>query len=118
MTDMSATAVSCVVCCRSAIPFNLMTIDSLGRKWTLGLNFVGAGLFCFLAQICSSHTVILTVTLFGVRSFISGVFRIIYVYTSEVSLGSNVGLCTSEPAYKIILLALNPLTPLYPYGKS
>jgi len=70
----------------SAIPLNLLTIDWLGRKWTLGMNFLGAGIFLFLAQICSSHTVFLTVTLFGVRSFISGCFKISYIYTSEVSL--------------------------------
>jgi len=70
----------------SAIPINLLTVDWLGRKWTLGLNFLGASIFCFLAQICNSHTVFLTVTLFGVRSFISGSFKIAYIYTSEVSL--------------------------------
>ena len=74
-----------IVC--AAIPLNLLTIDWLGRKWTLGLDFVGAGVFCFLAQICNSHTLFLTVTLFGVRSFISGVFNVAYVYTSEVRSG-------------------------------
>jgi len=62
----------------------LLIIDSLGRKWTLGLDFIGAGVFCFLAQICNSRTVYLTITMFGVRSFISGVFNIAYLYTSEV----------------------------------
>ena len=68
----------------SAIPFNLMMLDTLGRKWTLGVDFLGAAVFLFLAQICNSHTVFLTITLFGVRSFISGVFNTVYIYTSEV----------------------------------
>jgi len=76
-----------------------MIIDTLGRRWTLGIDFIGAGLFCFLAQICSSHTVYFTIALFGVRSFISGVFNVAYIYTSEVS-SAPCGLwsCKNRPA--------------------
>ena len=73
-----------VSCGAVAIPITLLVIDSLGRKWALGLDFLGASICCFLAQICSSHTAYLTVTLFGVRAFISGVFNVTYIYTSEV----------------------------------
>jgi len=75
-----------MLCLLVAIPITLLVIDSLGRKWALGLDFLGAGVMLILAQICSSHTVYLTISLFGVRSFISGVFNVIYIYTSEVSL--------------------------------
>ena len=83
--NYASPCISPMLCRVSAVPFNLLIIDSLGRKWTLALDFLGASIFCFLAQICSSHTVYLTITLFGVRSFISGVFSVCYIYTSEVS---------------------------------
>jgi len=88
----------------SAIPFNLMMLDTLGRKWTLGLDFLGAAVFLFLAQICNSHTVFLTITLFGVRSFISGVFNTVYIYTSEVRFWTEI--CSIELA-RTIFLSLN-----------
>lgn len=73
--------------CCAAIPVNLFTIDRLGRKWSLGINYLGAGLFCLLVQICTDQTILLTVFFFGIRSCISGVFNVIYIYTVEVSCG-------------------------------
>jgi hypothetical protein len=68
----------------AVIPFNLITIDWLGRKWTLTCNFIMAGVFFLLVQICTSHA-LLTVFIFGVRTFASGIFNAVYIYTSEVS---------------------------------
>lgn len=65
------------------IPVNILTIDRIGRKASIGVNFVMAGIFYFLIQICTTTT-ILTLLIFGVRAFISGCFNIIYVYTGEV----------------------------------
>lgn len=67
------------------IPVNILTIDRIGRKASIGLNFVMAGIFYFLIQICTTTT-ILTLLIFGVRAFISGCFNVIYVYTGEVGI--------------------------------
>lgn len=65
------------------IPVNLLTIDLIGRRASMGLNFCLAGVFYLLIQICTTTT-ILTVFIFGVRAFISGCFNVIYIYTGEV----------------------------------
>lgn len=66
-----------------AIPINLISIDSLGRKWTLAINFMCAGVFFLLVQICTTRAW-LTIFVFGVRAFASAIFNTIYIYTSEV----------------------------------
>ena len=68
----------------SAIPLNMITIDTLGRRATLTIDFLFAGLFFLLIQICASR-VWLTVFIFGVRAFTAGIFNTVYIYTSEVS---------------------------------
>ncbi|OAF72203.1 putative transporter SVOPL [Intoshia linei] len=66
-----------------AIPFNLFTIDWLGRKYTLMINFLIAGL-AFLLILVSSNKMVLTFFVFLVRAFTSGLFNCIYIYTIEV----------------------------------
>ena len=58
-------------------------IHKFGRKIVISTNFFMAGIFYLLVQICSDITT-LTVFLFGVRTFITGVFNTIYIYTGEV----------------------------------
>ncbi|KAI0229457.1 putative transporter SVOPL [Lamellibrachia satsuma] len=66
-----------------AIPINLLSIDSLGRKWTLTINFLLSGIFFLLVQICTTRAW-LTVFIFAVRAFSSAIFNTVYIYTSEV----------------------------------
>ena len=70
----------------SAIPLNLLTIDWLGRRWTIAINYVMSAVFFLLVQICSTK-LMLTIFIFGVRAFTSGIFNAVYIYTSEVSCG-------------------------------
>ena len=71
--------------CLPAIPINLITIDYLGRKRTLCLNFTITAVFFLLIQLCTGRF-LLTMFIFGVRAFGSGIFNTVYIYTSEVSI--------------------------------
>ena len=77
----------CTVCVLlAAIPLNLLTIDWLGRRWTIAINYIMSAVFFLLVQICSTK-IVLTIFIFGVRAFTSGIFNAVYIYTSEVSAG-------------------------------
>ena len=67
----------------TAIPVNIVTVDTLGRRLTLCLDYGMAGLGFLLLNICTSRTGT-TVFLFLIRASVSGVFNIVYIYTSEV----------------------------------
>ena len=68
----------------AAIPINLMTIDTLGRRWTLTIDYLLACLFFLLLQVCTGRTG-LTIIIFGIRAATAGIFNTIYIYTTEVS---------------------------------
>lgn len=67
----------------AVIPLNYFGVDYFGRRKVITFNFLVAGCFYMLVQICASTTV-LTFLMFGVRTFITGVFSTIYIYTGEV----------------------------------
>ncbi|KAL4224126.1 hypothetical protein ACF0H5_017579 [Mactra antiquata] len=66
-----------------ALPLNIFLIDLVGRRWTGAINLFGCGLFFVLLQLPVPQTV-LTVFIFLVRGFSSGMFNFVYIYTSEV----------------------------------
>ena len=74
---------SYVLLCISVIPLNLLTLDTIGRRYTLMLNFLLSAVFFLLVQICATK-VVLTMFIFGVRTFSSGIFNAVYIYTTEV----------------------------------
>ncbi|ESO01017.1 hypothetical protein HELRODRAFT_82229 [Helobdella robusta] len=65
------------------LPLNFLMVDKIGRRMTIASNFLIAGIFYLLVQICANVT-LLTALMFGVRTFITGVFNTIYIYTGEV----------------------------------
>lgn len=109
------------------IPVNLLTIDRIGRKASIGFNFIMAGIFYILIQFCTT-TVVLTLFIFGVRAFISGCFNVIYIYTGEVfpttirsiGLGSCSGMarigCMVTPFIAQVLLSYSVRFGLGLYG--
>ncbi|KAK3606569.1 hypothetical protein CHS0354_041539 [Potamilus streckersoni] len=66
-----------------ALPLNIFLIDVIGRRWTGAMNMFGCGLFFILLQLPVSQEV-LTLFIFMVRGFSSGMFNFVYLYTSEV----------------------------------
>ena len=67
----------------SALPLNIFLIDLVGRRWTGAINLFGCGLFFVLLQLPVPKAA-LTVFMFLVRGFSSGMFNFVYIYTSEV----------------------------------
>merc|ERR1719323_1701321 len=66
------------------ILFTIFTIERLGRKKTMALEFILLTIgLCFLFN-CQSNRFLLTVIMFFVRGFASSVFQAAYVYTPEV----------------------------------
>jgi hypothetical protein len=80
------------------ILLTLIIIEIIGRKITIGFEFVGAATFFGVLLICVPE-VWLTVFLFGARAFCAGVFQAVYVYTPEVFptkvRGIGMGIMTS-----------------------
>lgn len=66
-----------------ALPVNMILIDLIGRRYTGAFNFLGCTIFFLLIQIHVSQ-VVLTVFIFMVRGFSTGIFNFVYIYTSEV----------------------------------
>ena len=69
----------------SALPINMVLIDLVGRRYTGAINFLGCSIFFLLIQIHVPQE-LLTVFIFSVRAFSTGIFNFVYIYTSEVSL--------------------------------
>ena len=61
----------------------MLTIDWLGRRYTLVIDYLMAGLFFLLIQLCVAR-VYETLFIFGVRAFTAGIFNVVYIYTTEV----------------------------------
>ena len=66
------------------IPLNILLVDGVGRRMTLAFDFVMAGVFFLLIQLCVPR-IVETMFIFGVRAFTSGLFNIVYIYTLEVT---------------------------------
>ncbi|GAB6023587.1 hypothetical protein CHUAL_008357 [Chamberlinius hualienensis] len=62
----------------------VIIIEKLGRKLTMGLEFVCYSLCVFPLLICFSSRRILTFLLFAARACVSATFQATYVYTPEV----------------------------------
>jgi MFS family permease len=77
----------------------LVVIEVLGRKKTMAIEFVICMIGFLLLFICSSD-IVLTLFLFLIRAFTSGVFQAVYVYTPEVypttTRAFGMGLCQSS----------------------
>ena len=71
-------------------------VDIIGRKKSMAIEFVLAAGGFLLLFICASK-VVLTVFLFIIRAFVTGVFELAYVYTPEIyptqSRALGLGLC-------------------------
>ncbi|KAM9311440.1 putative transporter SVOPL [Gastrophryne carolinensis] len=64
-------------------PFNILGINLIGRKWTLGLTMTTTGVFFLLLNICMSNAGLIGI-LFCLRALVSANFITIYIYTAEV----------------------------------
>ncbi|XP_069618935.1 putative transporter SVOPL [Ranitomeya imitator] len=64
-------------------PFNMLGINLIGRRWTLGITMTTTGLFFLLLIICMSRTGLIAI-LFCLRALVSANFNTIYIYTAEV----------------------------------
>ncbi|KAG9472268.1 hypothetical protein GDO78_020598, partial [Eleutherodactylus coqui] len=64
-------------------PFNILGINLIGRRWTLGLTMTTTGIFFLLLIICLSRTGLIAI-LFCLRALVSANFNTIYIYTAEV----------------------------------
>ena len=63
------------------ILFTIFTIERLGRKKTMALEFILLTIaLCFLFN-CSSNRTLLTLILFFVRGLASGVFQVIFIFS-------------------------------------
>jgi len=66
------------------IMLTIVTIEYLGRKKTMALEFILLTIgLCFLFN-CQSNRLLVTFIMFFVRGLASGVFQAAYVYTPEV----------------------------------
>ncbi|XP_017948082.2 putative transporter SVOPL [Xenopus tropicalis] len=64
-------------------PFNILGINFLGRRWTLGITMATTGIFFLLLNICMSSSGLIAV-LFCLRALVSANFNTVYIYTAEV----------------------------------
>ena len=104
-------------------------IEIFGRKITMAVEFVATMIGFLLLFICASD-VLITLFLFIIRAFATGVFQAIYVYTPEVyatnSRAIGMGVCTAAarvgaiatPYVAQILLHANDYATLSLYAGS
>ncbi|MEE6477915.1 hypothetical protein FKM82_011668, partial [Ascaphus truei] len=87
-------------------PFNILGINLLGRRWTLGLTMATTGIFFLLLNICMSSTGLIAI-LFCLRALVSANFNTIYIYTAEVypTVMRAIGMGTSGSVCRIGAMA-------------
>ncbi|KAM4748710.1 putative transporter SVOPL [Rhinophrynus dorsalis] len=87
-------------------PFNILGINLLGRRWTLGLTMTTTGIFFLLLNICMSSTGLIAI-LFCLRALVSANFNTIYIYTAEVypTVMRAIGMGTSGSLCRIGAMA-------------
>ncbi len=61
----------------------LILIDILGRKWTMAIQCVASTISFLLLFVCSSK-IVLSLFLFLIRAFTSGLFKTVHIYTTEI----------------------------------
>ncbi|KAM3925633.1 putative transporter SVOPL [Leptodactylus fuscus] len=64
-------------------PFNLLAINLIGRRWTLGITMTTTAIFFLLLNICMSRAGVIAI-FFCLRALVSANFNTIYIYTAEV----------------------------------
>ncbi|CAN2391886.1 transporter SVOPL, partial [Pristimantis euphronides] len=87
-------------------PFNILGINLIGRRWTLGITMATTGLFFLLLIICMSRTGLIAI-LFCLRALVSANFNTIYIYTAEVypTVMRAIGMGTSGSLCRIGAMA-------------
>nr|DBA30265.1 TPA: hypothetical protein GDO54_006273 [Pyxicephalus adspersus] len=87
-------------------PFNILGINLLGRRWTLGITMATTGVFFLLLNICMSSTGLIGI-LFCLRALVSANFNTIYIYTAEVypTVMRAIGMGTSGSLCRIGAMA-------------
>ncbi|XP_063785430.1 putative transporter SVOPL isoform X2 [Pseudophryne corroboree] len=87
-------------------PFNILGINLIGRRWTLGLTMTTTGVFFLLLIICMSRTGLIAI-LFCLRALVSANFNTIYIYTAEVypTVMRAIGMGTSGSLCRIGAMA-------------
>ncbi|KAM5171921.1 putative transporter SVOPL [Mantella aurantiaca] len=87
-------------------PFNILGINLLGRRWTLGITMTTTGIFFLLLNICMSSTGLIGI-LFCLRALVSANFNTIYIYTAEVypTVMRAIGMGTSGSLCRIGAMA-------------
>ncbi|XP_072006638.1 putative transporter SVOPL isoform X1 [Engystomops pustulosus] len=87
-------------------PFNILGINLIGRRWTLGITMTTTGVFFLLLIICLSRTGLIAI-LFCLRALVSANFNTIYIYTAEVypTVMRAIGMGTSGSLCRIGAMA-------------
>ncbi|XP_040201338.1 putative transporter SVOPL [Rana temporaria] len=87
-------------------PFNILGINLIGRRWTLGITMTTTGIFFLLLNICMSSTGLIGI-LFCLRALVSANFNTIYIYTAEVypTVMRAIGMGTSGSLCRIGAMA-------------
>ncbi|XP_064627593.1 putative transporter SVOPL isoform X2 [Lineus longissimus] len=110
-----------------AIPVNFFLLDLIGRKKSMALNCLGAGIGFLLLQICTTRGILTGISL-GIRAFCTGMFLSVYIYTTEVypttvrslGLGFNSAMARIgamvTPFVSQVLLSQFPTGTVYVYG--
>ncbi|XP_056373956.1 putative transporter SVOPL isoform X2 [Hyla sarda] len=87
-------------------PFNIVAINLLGRRWSLGITLTTTGIFFLLLNICMSRAGLIGL-FFCLRALVSANFNTIYIYTAEVypTVMRAIGMGTSGSLCRIGAMA-------------
>ncbi|XP_069820125.1 putative transporter SVOPL [Dendropsophus ebraccatus] len=87
-------------------PFNILGINWIGRRWTLGITMTTTGVFFLLLNICMSRAGLIGI-FFCLRALVSANFNTIYIYTAEVypTVMRAIGMGTSGSLCRIGAMA-------------